>query len=95
MKFPSVNMSASWFLVSKCWILILESKLILSNDQSKRNFVGLVNIIVAHEEARSPRSNCSDSLSSPKVIGCICCVRAKRQVSTEAVDASAKHERFG
>ena len=33
-KFPLVNMSASWFLVSMYLIWILESKLIRSNDQS-------------------------------------------------------------
>ena len=34
-KFPSVNMSASWFLVSMHLIWILGSKLILSNNQSR------------------------------------------------------------
>ena len=34
-KFPFVNMSASWFLVSMCLIWILGSKLILSNNQSR------------------------------------------------------------
>ena len=33
-KLPSVNKSASWFLVSTYLIWILESQLILSNDQS-------------------------------------------------------------
>ena len=34
-KFPFVSMSASWFLVSVYLIWILESRLILSNNQSK------------------------------------------------------------
>ena len=34
-KFPFVNMSASWFLVSMHLIWILGSKLILSNNQSR------------------------------------------------------------
>ena len=50
-KFPLVTMSASWFLVSMCLIWILETKLILSNNQIKSNSVGSGN--VSHFRASS------------------------------------------